>query len=108
MKKTISLLAVTAALAIAVGMPAYSALSVDDDRSGTHADTHRGASPVLMARGDDDSGRRLGARHDDDAGECDDDEGACGGGRNPAPAGSVAPPKNGLFGTGAAPAVQVN
>ncbi|MBC7133829.1 MAG: PepSY domain-containing protein [Roseovarius sp.] len=39
--------------------------------------------------------------HEDD----DDDRG---GARNPAPAGSVAPPQNGLFGTGAAPKVQVN
>ncbi|TCM88219.1 PepSY domain-containing protein [Rhodovulum steppense] len=35
----------------------------------------------------------------------DDDRG---GARNPAPAGSVAPPQNGLFGTGAPPQVQVN
>lgn len=37
--------------------------------------------------------------------EDDDDRG---GARNPAPAGSVAPPQNGLFGNGAPPQVQVN
>ena len=35
----------------------------------------------------------------------DDDRG---GARNPAPAGTVAPPQNGLFGNGAPPQVQVN
>lgn len=38
----------------------------------------------------------------------DDDDDDRGGARNPAPAGSVAPPQNGLFGNGAAPQVQVN
>jgi hypothetical protein len=108
MKKSISLLAVTAVLAIAVGVPAYSALSEHDGRSGVRAENHHGAAQARLARGDGDSDHRAGARHHDDEDECDDDEGACGGGRNPAPAGSVAPPKNGLFGTGAAPAVQVN
>jgi hypothetical protein len=37
--------------------------------------------------------------------EDDDDRG---GARNPAPAGTVAPPQNGLFGNGAPPQVQVN
>ena len=37
----------------------------------------------------------------------DDDDGR-GGARNPAPAGTVAPPQNGLFGNGAPPQVQVN
>jgi len=38
----------------------------------------------------------------------EDDDDDRGGARNPAPAGSVAPPQNGLFGTGAPPRVQVN
>ena len=37
--------------------------------------------------------------------KADDDRG---GARNPAPAGTVAPPQNGLFGNGAPPQVQVN
>ncbi|WP_029057598.1 hypothetical protein [Stappia stellulata] len=43
--------------------------------------------------------------HDDDD---DDDDGGRRGGMNAAPAGSVAPPANGLFGDGAAPKVKVN
>jgi hypothetical protein len=38
----------------------------------------------------------------------DDDDDERGGVRNPAPAGTVAPPANGLFGDGAPPQVQVN
>ena len=47
---------------------------------------------------------------DDDDDDCDDDDDdECrGGARNPAPAGTVAPPQNGLFGNGAPPQVQVN
>ena len=41
---------------------------------------------------------------DDDDYDNDDRRGA----RNPAPAGTVAPPQNGLFGNGAPPQVQVN
>jgi len=37
-----------------------------------------------------------------------EDDDARGGARNPAPAGTVAPPQNGLFGNGAPPQVQVN
>ncbi|SHM75591.1 hypothetical protein SAMN05443432_1154 [Roseovarius litoreus] len=40
--------------------------------------------------------------------EYEDDDDDRRGARNPAPAGSVAPPQNGLFGNGAAPKVQVN
>jgi hypothetical protein len=52
-------------------------------------------------------------RDDDDDEEDDDDDGrACMPGQpgcnTPAPAGTVAPPSNGLFAPGAAPAVQVN
>ncbi|MRU14380.1 PepSY domain-containing protein [Roseovarius sp. A21] len=40
--------------------------------------------------------------------EYEDDDDDEGGARNPAPAGTVAPPQNGLFGDGAPPKVQVN
>jgi hypothetical protein len=74
------------------------------------------AGLLLLASGDDDDNDG----HDDDDGghdddddddddECGDDDGDCGGQRpNPAPAGTVAPPANGLFGTGAPPQVKVN
>ena len=70
---------------------------------------------------DDDSGWREGSRRghgggdggddddDDDDDDCDDDDDDCrGGARNPAPAGTVDPPQNGLFGNGAPPQAQVN
>ena len=70
---------------------------------------------------DDDSGWREGSRRghgggdggddddDDDDDDCDDDDDDCrGGARNPAPAGTVDPPQNGLFGNGAPPRVRVN
>jgi hypothetical protein len=40
--------------------------------------------------------------------EYEDDDDERGNARNPAPAGSVAPPQNGLFGGGAAPKAKVN
>lgn len=40
--------------------------------------------------------------------EYEDDDDDRGGARNPAPAGTVTPPQNGLFGSGAAPKVQMN
>ncbi|CUH80572.1 PepSY domain-containing protein [Tropicibacter naphthalenivorans] len=45
--------------------------------------------------------------HDDDH-DNDDDGFGYGGGATPAPAGTIAPPQNGLFGDGAAPSVKVN
>ncbi|OWY04409.1 PepSY domain-containing protein [Thioclava sp. IC9] len=45
---------------------------------------------------------------DDDEDDDDDDDDYGASARNPAPAGTVAPPKNGLFGDGAPPKVQVN
>lgn len=74
--------------------------------SGGDDDDHRGWFG-LFSRDDDDD--------DDDEGNCGDDEddedegsAACATGIAPAPAGSIAPPDNGLFNTGAAPVVQAN
>ena len=44
----------------------------------------------------------------EDSSECEDEDGSCGNAQNPAPAGTVAPPKNGLVGTGTPPKAQVN
>lgn len=56
---------------------------------------------------DDDDGDDDGDDDDDD--DCDDDEGDCGVRmRTPAPAGTVAPPANGLFLDGTPPKVKVN
>lgn len=80
-----------------------------------------GPDRLLLASGGEegDDGWRSGDRRDggddededqdDDDDGCGDDEdgGACAMGVGPARAGTVAPPANGLFGSGAAPQVQV-
>jgi hypothetical protein len=119
MKKTLTLLAASTALTAAIGVPAWSAMrapangvlrpvaALFDDAPQT--------MPLILASGDDDDDDhwREGSRpgHDDDD-DCDDDEDGdddCrGGSRNPAPAGTIAPPQNGLFGNSAPPQVQVN
>ncbi len=71
----------------------------DDDDEGGRARYRR------EDHGDDDSHARY--RWEDDDDDDDDDDGP-GGARNPAPAGTVAPPQNGLFGKGAPPKVKVN
>lgn len=75
---------------------------------------------LLRVSGDDDDGKEndgwLGwasgqGESDDDDDDCEeDDEGGCtaGGAGNAAPAGTVAPPKNGLFTNGTAPQVKSN
>jgi hypothetical protein len=61
---------------------------------------------------DDDHGtlRLAGGEDDEGCGSEDDDkgQGCSGGGPNPPPAGTIAPPSNGLFGNGKAPTVQSN
>jgi hypothetical protein len=52
--------------------------------------------------------RREDRGSDDAEASEDDDDGAGGTAANPAPAGTVAPPANGLFGKGPAPSVQVH
>jgi len=97
MPKTLSLLLASAALTAAVGLPAWSAM---------HAPGTAGAGQLLVLVDDDDDEDEGGSemrRKDDDDGEedCDDDETGCGSSAAaPAPAGSVPPPQNGLFGTG--------
>jgi hypothetical protein len=71
----------------------------DDDKDDDHDDDHDDDDE------DDDRQRSAGSDGVDD--ECDDD-GECGSARNPSPAGTVAPPANGLFGNGTPPQAQVN
>lgn len=121
MKKTLTLLVASTALTAAIGVPAWSAMQAPSDVLRPVAaffDDAPQAMPLVLASDDDDDDRwRDGSRrsHDDDyddEDDCDDDDDDdddCRGGvRNPAPAGTVAPPQNGLFGNGAAPQVQVN
>ena len=118
MKKTFAILLASTAIAVGAGIPAWSAMH-GAALSSARADENR---LVRLAsdddRGDDDherSGRRGDDddRHgddDDDDREGDDDDDGYGGSAtaNPAPAGTVAPPANGLFGSGAAPKVKVS
>ncbi len=120
MRKTLTLLVASTALTAAVGMPAWSAMHAPAD--GSHLpftalfEEGEQTMPLVLASDDDDDDRswRDGSRRgddDDDDDDCeddDDDDDCRGGASNPAPAGTVAPPQNGLFGNGAPPQVQVN
>jgi len=78
MTSRLSLLFASTALTVALGLPALAAMQTQDNPSD----------------------------HDGDGdGDGDDCTGAKG---NPAPAGTVAPPANGLFGTGAPPVAVTN
>lgn len=116
MTRTLTMLFASTALTAALGLPAWSAI---------HAPAQQeAAAPVALAMDagddaprlilvdddeddDDDEGEDDRDDDDDDDDDCDDDEGSCGNrAAPPAPAGSAAPPQNGLFGTGT-PQVQV-
>lgn len=129
MKTRLSLLFASTTLAAALGLPALSAMasqgSVAGPCSGASAalfDTDgRPLKPIRVSGDDDDEddGGWFGRwRDDDDEDEdedddCDDDDDdddckGAGGRANPAPAGTVAPPANGLFGNGAPPQAVTN
>lgn len=122
MQKTFALLVASTALTIAIGAPGWSATRApaDADLGPIAAVLGEGAQalPLVVASDDHENEHRNrgGSRrgHDDDDGgeddECNDDrinDGCRGSARNPAPAGAVAPPRNGLFGNRAAPQVEV-
>ncbi len=120
MRKTLTLLVASTALTAAVGLPAWSAMHAPADGSprpfAALFEDAAQALPLILASGDDDdhvrgdrqSSRRDHDDHEEDCDDDDDDDDCRGGARNPAPAGTVAPPQNGLFGNGAPPQVQVN
>jgi hypothetical protein len=98
------------ALAVALGLPALAATQTHGNAQGTcsgvcaamlSADDQ--PVPLIRVSGDDDE-------EDDDGEDCDDDDddGCTGALDNPAPAGTVAPPANGLFGNGAPPVAVTN
>ena len=115
MKKTLTILFASSAITAAIGVPAWSAMQTPPDgflrpftalfEAGTQA------MPLVLASDDDDDEDRAKPegsrrRHGDDDDDDDDDD-RRGGAPNPAPAGTVAPPQNGLFGNGAPPQVKV-
>ncbi|WP_161957140.1 hypothetical protein [Aestuariivirga litoralis] len=125
MSKTLMILVASTALTAALGVPAWSAMQAPAQGGAaallaTLADSGDTAARLILVDDDedddDDEGGSVGRRKsdDDDEGEdddddddCEDDAGSCGAGTPAAaPAGSVAPPQNGLFGTGT-PQVQV-
>ncbi len=120
MQKTLTLLVASTALTAAIGMPAWSAMHAPAEGSvrpvAAPFEERAQALPLILASDDDDddnrgsvqSSRRGHDDDDDDDCEDDDDDDCRGGAANPAPAGTVAPPQNGLFGNGAPPQVQVN
>ncbi len=115
MKKTFAILVASTALAIGAGVPAWSGM-----HRAEHASARTDDDGILKLASDDrldrDHGRKARSDDDDhrdgDHGDDDDDDDDDGYGRNasanPAPAGTVAPPANGLFGSGAAPKVKLN
>ena len=108
MRKTLTLLVASTALTAVIGTTAWSAMIAAPDGSPRpFAAIWQDAAqslPVILVSDDDEENH--GSRRDDDD---DDDDDDCGNGApNPAPAGTVAPPQNGLFGNGAPPQVQVN
>lgn len=127
MKTPLSLLFASTALGIALGLPALAAGLVPSPAAGLcTADVCAAVLglddrplPLIRVSGDDDDDDGWSLwRHDDDdedddncgEDEDDDDEGCArtGGRGNPAPAGSVPPPANGLFGNGAPPVAVTN
>ena len=118
MSKILSLLLASAALTAGVGVPAWSAMHLPQQgaavapMSAVLGSTDTADLLVLVDDDDEDEdgNETRGASNDDDddAEDCDDDEGSCGASAvsQAAPAGTVAPPQNGLFDTGT-PQVQV-
>jgi hypothetical protein len=113
MKKTLTLLVASTALTAAIGVPAWSAMHVPESEglrslAALFEEGHQELPLVLVSGDDDDDDDDDRDDDDDDDDEEDDDDDDRGGARNPAPAGTVAPPQNGLFGTGTPPQVKVN
>lgn len=123
MRKILTLLVASTALTAVIGTTAWSAMNAAPDGSPRpFAAIWQDATqslPLILASDDDDDdddddeshGSRRDHDDDDDDEDCDDDDDDddCGSvAPNPAPAGTVAPPQNGLFGNGAPPQVQVN
>lgn len=125
MKTTLAVLLATSAVIGALGVPALATMRAPGDLPGlcdsgvctalSEADDQ--PMPLLRVSGDDDDdGGRVRRRHDDDDDDddddCDDDDDddcmSAGGRGNPAPAGTVPPPANGLFGNGAPPVAVTN
>lgn len=124
MKSTLAVLLATTAVIGALGLPALAAMRASSSTPAICTSDVCAAVlgdsgppiPLIRVSGDDDdnddSVRIRRGDDDDDDEDCDDDDdgddGCIGALRNPAPAGTVAPPTNGLFGNGAPPVAVTN
>ena len=129
MTSRLSLLVATTALTLVLGLPAVAAMQARGQAPGPCSGVCAAIvgpddlpAPLIRASSDDDEqeGTRGWVRRghddddDDDDEDCDEDDedDDCGPARrgpaNPAPAGTVAPPANGLFGNGAPPRAVTN
>ena len=119
MRKTLALLVASTALTATIGLPVLAAVTMTGAQllNTDLVDAGPSVAPVLISddHDDDDDHDNRRRDHDDDDDDDDDhddddddDDDDRGGARNPAPAGTVAPPSNGLFGNGTPPKVQMN
>jgi hypothetical protein len=125
MKKSITILFASTALTTPVALPVLGAVYTPHPATGSQPlkavfDDGAQELPLVLAsdddheRHDDDDDDEDDDRYDDDDDddehhdEDDDDDDDDEGGRSPAPAGSVVPPDNGLFNSGAKPSVNRN
>jgi hypothetical protein len=127
MTSRFSLLFASTALTVALGLPALAAMQTQGNAQGACSGVCAAvfgvddlSMPLIRVSGDDDDddddGRVRRGHDDDDDEDCDendgddddDDDGCIGALGNPAPAGTVAPPANGLFGNGAPPVAVTN
>ena len=106
MKTPSPLLFASTALTMALSLPAFAASPFAGVADGSGR-----ASSATMPGNDDGTLPLIRVSDDDDDDDDDCDDGRCqgaGGRGNPAPAGTVAPPANGLFGNGAPPKAVTN
>ena len=111
MKTPRPLILASTALALLSGLPALAGMPAPGCTAGVCAallsETDRQA-PLIRVSGEDEDGW-FGKRHGSDCDDDDDDDDDCSGTRgNAAPAGTVPPPANGLFGNGAPPVAVTN
>ena len=118
MRKTLTFLAATTAITAGIGLPAWSAMRAETQADSLSAPFGAGIGDARLIRvsGDDDDDDEYAVRSRNDDDEEDDDDceeeeedgtAACAELVNPAPAGTTAPPQNGLFGDGPPPQVQM-
>lgn len=125
MTSRFSLLFASTALTVALALPALAAMQFQGNAQGACSgvcaavfSANDQIVPLIRVSGDDDDDDdggwvRRGHDDDEDDEDCDDDDdddddGCIGALGNPAPAGTVAPPANGLFGNSVPPVAVTN